>query len=303
MKDKVFYTERIFWCREGEIMALATGMKNTLEGASEKLIFAMQQAKNALIFPTSSLQDPIPSTNAAGQKQIRADVVAEEVFFQHLLAFGLNGTLYSEESGIRIFGDPDAEDALILLLDPLDGSKNYQKGKKVGCISLAFGSATSNPTLADLHGGIVLNLYDDEIYTAIRGRGVRKNGLPYTHPLPQESNNKINIYSYDKRVKRFLKLFNGQYTFKSLGSVAWELVLAITRNIDMFLDLRGKVKVHDFAASKLIAEEAGCHFRIIGDFVDSQIPIDNFSKGYSIAASCDEELMNSFISDILRLSG
>ncbi len=284
-------------------MALATELKNTLEGASEKLIVAMQQAKNALIFPaSSSLQEVIPSTNAAGQVQIRADVVAEEVFFQSLLDFGLNGTLYSEESGIRVFGDPDADDALNLLLDPLDGSKNYQKGKRVGCISLAFGPSTQKPTLADLFGGIVLNLYDDEIYTAIRGRGVRRNGIPYKHTKPQTANNRINIYSYDNRVKQFLKLFNGQYSFKSLGSVAWELVLAITRHIDMFIDLRGKVKVHDFAASKLIAEEAGCHFRVIGDVPDSQIPIDNFSKGYSIAASCDETLMDSFISDILRLS-
>lgn len=304
MKDKVFYRERIFRCRNGDFMALATELKNSLEQASEKLIFAMQQAKDALInpFQDERLQESIPSRNAAGQTQIRADVVAEEVFFNSLLDLDLNGTLYSEESGIRLFGDPDAEDALILLLDPLDGSKNYQNGRKVGCISLAFGPATNNPTLADLYGGIVLNLYDEEIYSALRGHGVKRNGLYFDHAAPQASNNKINIYSYDKRVKRYLKSFNGQYTFKSLGSVAWELVLAITRHIDMFIDLRGKVKVHDFAASKLIAEEAGCYFKVIGNIADNKIPIDDFCKGYSIAASCDKDLMESFISDILMLS-
>ncbi len=285
-------------------MALVDVTQSQLFSLKEKLAYALQKAKDAITNPLympNDLGQYLETRNAAGQKQIKADVIAEEVFFTQISGFGLNGVLYSEESGKKTFGNPDADDAIILLLDPLDGSKNFQNGKPFGCISLAFGFKPEyeRPTMADLQGGMVLNLYRNECFSAIKGHQVLKNGKQYNHPskkpLPQ---NRINIYTYDKNVKKFLKQFNGQYQFKSLGSVAWELVLAITKNIDMFIDLRERVKVHDFAASMIIAKEAGCHFLVLDTQDERDIPIDNFTKGYSIAASCDLELLESIIEDI-----
>ncbi|MHA2251939.1 MAG: inositol monophosphatase family protein, partial [Candidatus Kariarchaeaceae archaeon] len=81
------------------------------------------------------------NVNAAGQIAIKADVIAEREFLNTLVDQDLSGVLYSEESGVKKFGNPEEhpDTSIILLLDPLDGSQNFVKGLPFGCISVAYG--------------------------------------------------------------------------------------------------------------------------------------------------------------------
>ncbi len=268
----------------------------------KKLLSAMGQSKKILTeHKGMGLKDYLDSTNASGQRQIRADVISEEVFYDALIKQGLNGILYSEESGVKPFGNPYADDSLNILLDPLDGSNNYQNGVPIGCISVAYGlkRGHKHPSLADLVGGIVLDLYNNEYFSAIKGVGVWKNGRKFKLPIcPYPPTYKINVYAYDQRIKTFFKDFRGQYTFKSLGSVAWELIMTVKQEIDLFVDLRGRVKVHDFAAAKIILEEAGCVFQLFEPVNEAEVPLSDFESGYRILASCDLDLIESVASDL-----
>lgn len=235
--------------------------------------------------------------NAAGQMAIRADIISEKIFLDTIADEGLSGVLYSEESGVTEFGDPNASDEnkLIIMLDPLDGSKNYGKGWPIGCISVAYGPYKKVPTLADLERSTILNLYDNEIYFGVKGVGAWLNGTPLEHSsvIIDENDVQMSYYAYGSKGKIYPVVSNNNYEFRSLGSAAWELALVAGGFNDAYADLRGVLKTHDFAAAKILIESIGGRFDFVdmednGKKIDQKIPLDDFTTGYRVVASLNE---------------
>ena len=171
--------------------------------------------------------------NAAGQEAIAADLLSEKIFLKTLVDEGFSGTLYSEESGIKYFGDPEEGDpaSIILLLDPLDGSQNYVKSIPIGCISVAYGKYKQSPHLNDLTHAAVMNLYNNELYFSSKGNGAFMNAVKLPNyndlKLPPFRDRDIHIsyYAYGANASRYSFDFQDIYTLRSLGSAAWELAM------------------------------------------------------------------------------
>ncbi|MHA2503960.1 MAG: inositol monophosphatase family protein, partial [Candidatus Kariarchaeaceae archaeon] len=266
-----------------------------------KINKALQKAKRSIMGSDTIELRGKASINAAGQLAIKADVQAEGSFLKTLIDEGLSGTLYSEESGVLSFGNPREGDekSVILLLDPLDGSQNYLKGIPFGCISVAYGAYKESPILSDLDTGVIMNLYQLDEFFVRRGRGAYKNGenlvsfearnLPPFDQRPIQ----ISYYAYGDLASQYAFDFQEYYSLRSLGSAAWELALATESRNDAFVDLRGVLKAHDFAAARLIINELGGELRFFN--IDSQdienIPLDDFKQGYAIIASLDTEFL------------
>lgn len=271
-----------------------------------KIIKALYKAKDSIMEPAkySMLKTELDTKNAAGQQPIAADFLAEEIFYTILQKSDINGILYSEESGVKILGDPFTENAIVLLLDPLDGSKNYKNGTPIGCISVAYGKHRGNPTLDDLTHAAILNLYDDELYFAVKDLGAWYNNSPIISQPPAAFNGKrhnLNCYTYTPIIKNFFKDFDGQFDTRSLGSVAWELALVARQKSDALIDVRERVKPHDFIAGKIIVEASGGKFSLLSDRSMEQITLGDFTTGYSIIASQDAELQESITDDLKKI--
>lgn len=262
---------------------------------------AMQATKNVLTNPDTYLRSLMHQRNAAGQTPIRADYLAEQQFIATLKAEGLNAQIYSEESGVVTIGDPDDADAIMMLLDPLDGSKNFRKGIDVGCISVAYGDNKKTPRLSDLSRGAVLNLYTNEEYFAVRDTGAWYNEHPiFVYPRDCGDYEYLHYYTYTDEIKKYMKGFSGQFITQSLGSVAWELAMVANHQIHTLADVRGRIKAHDFAAAKIIVEAAGAEVCLLGR-KEEQIPLDEFDKGYQLIASHDSEACDSLVYDLQRI--
>jgi myo-inositol-1(or 4)-monophosphatase len=111
---------------------------------------------------------------AGGDRTSIVDKVAEDAVVElceRLRAGGASFLLRSEELGDRRFG----ADLPVLLVDPVDGSKNAMVGLPYFCTSLAV---LDGPTLGDTAAGVVRNLAGPGVFSAVRGDGVARDGRP-----------------------------------------------------------------------------------------------------------------------------
>jgi myo-inositol-1(or 4)-monophosphatase len=268
-----------------------------------KVITTLNRAKRRII--DSKGRELIKTTeiNASGQLAIAADTLSEQIIRESLISEGISGILYSEESGETIFGEPklDDEKSLIILLDPLDGSQNYSRGIPFGCISMAYGYYSESPKFDDLSRAMILNLYADDLFFAVRDIGAWFNGDPINEIQSKFDPNNIHMsyYGYGATAKQYFFDFQEKYSLRSLGSAAWELALVATGTNDAFADIRGVLKAHDFAAAKIIIESVGGFFSFLPINGKTEAILDDFKKGYSVLASIYprfiEDLQSEFI--------
>ena len=270
---------------------------------------ALHKAKRSIMnfnaVRSPELRDKV-QINAAGQEAIAADILSETIFLKTLIDEGLSGTLYSEESGVKAFGDPEVGDdqSIILLLDPLDGSANYMKGIPFGCISVAYGAYETDPVLSDLTTASIMGLYTEEEFFAEKGFGAHKNGLAL-QGLNQETANfdrnstQLSYYAYGSKASKYYFDFQSKYSLRSLGSAAWELALVAEKRNDAFVDLRGVLKCHDFAAAKLILEEVGgkLQFLNISQKETDYLPLNDFRTGYAVVGALDNSFLNYLLDE------
>ncbi|MHA2254018.1 MAG: inositol monophosphatase family protein, partial [Candidatus Kariarchaeaceae archaeon] len=106
--------------------------------------------------------------------------------------------------------------------------------------------------------------------------------------------------AYGSKAARYFFDFQEIYSLRSLGSAAWELALVANDRNDAFADIRGVLKAHDFAAARIVLEESGGRFDLLssnGYNKPENIPIDDFTSGYSIIASKNMDLFNKILED------
>ncbi|MCY3413787.1 MAG: hypothetical protein INQ03_19240 [Candidatus Heimdallarchaeota archaeon] len=271
-----------------------------------KINKALNKAKQAIMGNNNRLMRKKEYINVSGQMAIRADIESETTFIKTLELEGLSGVLFSEESGEKHFGKGvDAEDAIVLLLDPLDGSQNYMKGLPIGCISVAYGKYVENATLATLSRAAILNLYSDDLFFAVEGVGAWFNGEPIQmnkgDQILDNELSQISFYAYGEVAKRYFFDFQEKHSLRSLGSAAWELALTVIGINDAYIDLRGVLRAHDFMASKIIIESVGGSFKFVDESVDiSTIKLDTFKEGYAVVSSYHPGFVDYLINDFKK---
>ncbi|HKV83071.1 MAG TPA: inositol monophosphatase family protein [Ktedonobacterales bacterium] len=94
-----------------------------------------------------------------------ADVESERLILTRLQADFPEFCILSEEAGLV-----GAERSIRWIVDPLDGSVNFQRGLPVFAVSIALAAGKS------ILAGVTYLPMLDELYTAIRGKGAGLNG-------------------------------------------------------------------------------------------------------------------------------
>lgn len=184
---------------------------------------------------------------------IYADKYAEDML---LRALGrVPGTMVlSEEAGFA--GDPEGR--TLAIVDPLDGSSNFERGIPFYCTSVAIAEGGS---LDDISVGVVRDLVSGDVYSAMRGRGARKNGKRIKPSDVTEASSAVVGVDLSRSppglVPSLAPLIQGVKRQVHLGANALELCFLAEGKTASFVDLRGRMRITDFAAAYLIAAEAG----------------------------------------------
>jgi myo-inositol-1(or 4)-monophosphatase len=223
------------------------GWERLLLEATEKVQLAIQalacQGNRGEVF----------GVGASGDRTIVADKKAEDELIGALAR--VEGVrVLSEEAGD--VGDSKAK--LLAIVDPIDGSSNFERGIPFYCTSVAIADGGSP---RDIFFGIVRNLVSGEVYTATRGKGAKKNGRKIRTSKTRELSKAVTgidiSRASQKTLKWLLPLMGSASRQVHYGANALELCLLAEGKTDAFVDVRGRMRTVDFAAAQLIATEAG----------------------------------------------
>jgi myo-inositol-1(or 4)-monophosphatase len=221
---------------------------------------------------------------AAGDRTLEADKAAEDMLLDSIGSAG-RVRILSEEAGL--VGDSGAK--TLVVVDPLDGSSNFERGIPFYCTSVAI---VEGDTMEDVTYGIVRDLVSGDAYTAVKGGGAKKNRKPIrTSGTTSPSDAVVGIdmsRGTPGLVEDLAKLVTGVKRQVHLGANALELCYLAEGRVDSFVDLRGRIRITDFAAAYLIASEAGAE---ITDGQGRRIsPEFNLKRRFSFVASASPAL-------------
>ena len=212
---------------------------------------AKVQAKVAVLASNEGRNRSV-GVGASGDKTILADKAAEDILLRSILGAGSIRVL-SEEAGA--VGEEGAE--LLAVIDPLDGSSNFESGIPFYCTSVAIVEGPST----EVTFGLVRDLVSGDVYLARKGIGATKNGKPIrTSKATDLSTAVVGVdlsRSPTSQLNSLARLISGAKRVVHLGANALEVCYLAEGRTDAFVDLRGRIRVTDFAAAWLIAREAG----------------------------------------------
>lgn len=216
------------WVRELEVL------NDAIQAAgAEALRFATDG------FETIRKPDQSPVTSA--------DLAVNDLLHAQLLsAFPHDGWL-SEES-------PDDPGRLrkdrVWVVDPIDGTKAFIKKVPEFCISVAL-IEKGHPVVAAIY-----NPSTDELFSAIRGEGLRLNHKPVDPPDATTRELPVIVLSpWELQIGRFTTL-DSMTQHRPMLSIAWSLALMACGHIDAVATFEPENE-WDVAAAVLLINEAG----------------------------------------------
>lgn len=185
--------------------------------------------------------DGIEDWHQLGERagQYGLDLTADAVALELLDQSGLG--VLSEESGLR-----RADAAVIVVIDPVDGSTNASRGIPWFATSLCAVDA-DGPFVA-----LVENQANGTRYTATRGGGAFRNGAPIRPSgSTQLSKSMVGLSGLPPR-------WLGWKQFRALGAAALDMCAVADGTLDAYIDASPSAHGSwDYLGGMLVCEEAG----------------------------------------------
>lgn len=230
---------------------------------------------------------------AGGDISRKIDIVAEKTVLDYLKKTGFECTVLGEECGrVELSEKPKG----FVIMDAIDGSANAVRGMPFFCCSLAF--ATKN-RLSSVSAGVVTDLSSGDMYWATKGKGAYCNQKKI-HVHKEKPVYKIvgvNISgAKPKLMRRLQPIFENSNHSRHLGANALEVAFFARGLMDVYIDLREKIRVTDMAAGYIIAREAG------GIILDQNLkPLDSdlsYETRLSFIAAANNEILKEMSSQL-----
>lgn len=198
---------------------------------------------------------------AGGDLTAQLDHIAEICLLEEIKQYNQPFIAISEEIGnVTSKINNSDESTLIFVIDPVDGSTNAIHGIPFSCISIAM---ASDETMDCLELGIVFDLNTGDVYWAEKGHGAYFNQTRISCSTIKQINHALIGIDFDHRnfhetfVKPHQQLVKNAAYFRMMGSCALELSLIAKGGIDLYIDLRSKLRIVDILAGLCILTEAG----------------------------------------------
>jgi len=231
---------------------------------------------------------------AGGDISRKIDVVAEETVLDYLKEIKFDCIVLGEECGkIELSKNPRG----FIIMDAVDGSTNAVRGLPFFCCSLAF--ATDNK-LSSVTDGVVIDLSRGDMYYATKGKGAFLNGKKIS-----VNNDKNPIYFVlgldisgisPKVLETLSPIIASSNHIRHFGANALEFGMLARGLIDVFIDLRDKIRVTDIAAGLLVALEAGGY--VVdknGKTLDSDL---GYHNKFSFIAAANKKALDDIMSKL-----
>ncbi len=191
---------------------------------------------------------------AGGDISRRIDIVAEKTVLDYLKKINFDCVVLGEECGrVELSNKPKG----YVIMDAIDGSANAVRGVPFFCCSLAF--ATENK-LSSITDAVVTNLTNGDLYWATKGNGT------YLNETKIHVNDKKPVYrivgvnisgASPELMAKLQPVFERHNHTRHFGANALEMAYFAQGLMDIFIDLRNKIRIQDIAAGYFLIKEAG----------------------------------------------
>lgn len=230
---------------------------------------------------------------AGGDISRNIDIVAEKTVLDYLKEISFECVVLGEECGrLELSSNPKG----FVIMDAIDGSANAVRGVPFFCCSLAF--ATENK-ISSITDGVVTDLSSGEQYWATKGKGsyLNENKIHVHEKKPIYRIVGINLSgATPEQVKKLQPILKSHNHTRHFGANALEMALFARGLIDIFIDIREKIRVQDMAAGYLLIKEAG------GLMLDDKLePLDgdlSYQTRFSFVAAANKKILNDVFQEI-----
>ena len=137
----------------------------------------------------------------------------------------------------------------VWVVDPIDGTKAYVNQLPEYCISVALVDG-GTPVL-----GAVFNPASDQLFTAIRGEGLRLNSRPLAPAAPAGDASEVLVNPWEYRGGRWAGL-DGHVRCRPMLSIAHALALVAAGRVQATLTIEPENE-WDLAAGVILVQESG----------------------------------------------
>lgn len=194
----------------------------------------------------------VQEVNAYGERSLMIDLVLEELCVNFFKGIPSVRNIISEESGYLDFN----RGQFTIILDPLDGTKNFTMGLSYYACSVAIVDEAGQ-----VCGSYVINLANGHEYTAIKGAGAFRNGQPIHTSVHQRLNQCDGIFvglaKTELELQAMKRVILQLKSYRAMGCAALDLCCVASGAASVFMDISFTAKLVDVLASSLILEEAG----------------------------------------------
>ena len=177
-------------------------------------------------------------------------------------AFSLKNFLEKEHLRFMVISEEGFEDYKgtekpLLIVDPVDGTSNFSRNIPFSSISLAL---AWEDNAKSIFIGLVKDLFRKDIYWAVKEEGAYLNNRRIHVSTTKSTVNahfSININRAFPGKSRVLNILPYIPYARHFGSAALEGCFVASSKLDAYIDIRGKLRIFDIAASQFIVKEAG----------------------------------------------
>ena len=190
---------------------------------------------------------------AGGDISRKIDIIAEKTVINYFKKVGFECTIFGEECGkTRV----SKKSKGILIMDAVDGTTNAIRGIPFFCCSLAYSTEENFRAITDC---VIIDLVSKDIYHASKGKGAYYNNkkIKLINKKNSEIICSINISGSVELLTKLLPIFETHNHIRHFGANSLEMAFFARGLIDVVLDLRSKIRIHDIAAGYLLINEAG----------------------------------------------
>ena len=268
-----------------------------------------------------------------GDVTFSIDELAEALLARYMREHLPTWAFYSEDGGLQGAEDPE----LILIVDPIDGTRPAAAGFEMACVSIAAVPAGPKPAMGDVVAGVIQEIKNGDLFVAERGSGFHMthadgSDIPFL-PTPRADLDSI-FWTLGFRGRPAVILAGaleelidvssvGGGVF-DIGSATYGITRILTGQLDAYVDIgpaiiaahpwteaefrrvgRGGVlcnSPYDVAAAYLLCKEAGLPFTDAdGDSLDDR-PVLGSDAGFQMAtvAAGNQELQAALLDVVQR---
>ena len=234
------------------------------------------------------------NVGAGGDISRKIDLIAEKKVIDIIKESGKNPTIFGEECGVINGNDNDG----YIIMDAIDGTTNVTRSIPFNCCSLAYATDSKMSSVVE---AAIIDITRGDLYYASKDKGAFLNGNKIT--VRKTDNIKeddiiggVNISGISQELLQSIgPIISKLNHIRVFGANALELCFLARGYLDMFMDLRDKIRPTDMAAAFLIVKEAGgLVLDKAGNAFDSEL---SFGNRFSFISVSDIKIFNMFAQD------